>query len=171
MVASVIEHDPAIGALLGETTTEIDVARKNRVFCNRNLRMDTIEMIGFDMDYTLALYNQRNLENLSIRCTLDKMIEKRGYPQEIKQLDYDYTFGLRGIVVDRQEGNIFKMDRYGHIGRVFHGAQDDVVPARYSQEFAATHPNATLEVVDSGHELLNVLEYMAPKVIRFLSGE
>ena len=45
-------------ALLGDTTTEIDVARKNRVFCNRNLRMDSIEVIGFDMDYTLALYHQ-----------------------------------------------------------------------------------------------------------------
>ncbi|MGN6107999.1 MAG: 5'-nucleotidase domain-containing protein, partial [Kofleriaceae bacterium] len=47
--------DPQLSVLLGDTTTEIDVARKNRVFCNRNLRMDTIEMIGFDMDYTLAL--------------------------------------------------------------------------------------------------------------------
>jgi alpha-beta hydrolase superfamily lysophospholipase len=51
---------------------------------------------------------------------------------------------------------------------LFHGAGDDVVPARYSQEFAATHPNATLEVLDSGHDLLNVLEYLAPKVERFL---
>jgi alpha-beta hydrolase superfamily lysophospholipase len=51
---------------------------------------------------------------------------------------------------------------------LFHGAGDDVVPARYSREFAATHPNATLEVLDSGHELLNVLEYMAPKVEHFL---
>ena len=64
---------PAISALLGETTTEIDVARKNRVFCNRNLRMDSIEMIGFDMDYTLALYHQDKLEQLSIELTLDKL--------------------------------------------------------------------------------------------------
>jgi len=51
---------------------------------------------------------------------------------------------------------------------IFHGAGDDVVPARYSEEFAATHPNASLEVLDSGHELLNVLDYMAPKLERFL---
>jgi uncharacterized protein len=51
---------------------------------------------------------------------------------------------------------------------VFHGAHDDVVPARFSQEFAATHPNARLEVLDSGHELHNVLEYMAPRVMDFL---
>ena len=40
--------------------------------------------------------------------------------------------------------------------------------SRYSEEFAATHPNATLEVLDAGHDLLNVLDYMAPKVLRFL---
>ena len=54
---------------------------------------------------------------------------------------------------------------------IFHGAQDDVVPPRYSAEFTATHPNARLETLDSGHELLNVLEYMAPKVRGFLAGE
>jgi pimeloyl-ACP methyl ester carboxylesterase len=53
---------------------------------------------------------------------------------------------------------------------IFHGAQDDIVPARYSGEFAATHPNAHLEILDSGHDLLNVLEYMAPKVCEFLAG-
>src|SRR6188508_1539023 len=78
MVAS-LDLDPTIGALLGETTTEIDVARKNRVFCNRNLRMDSIEMIGFDMDYTLALYHQDKLEKLSIQLTLQKMISNHGF--------------------------------------------------------------------------------------------
>jgi len=52
---------------------------------------------------------------------------------------------------------------------IFHGAHDDAVPVRYSEEFAATHPNATLEVLDSGHDLLNVLDYMAPKITRFLA--
>src|SRR5215203_3947182 len=73
-----LDLDVQLGALLGETSTEIDVARKNRVFCNRNLRMDTIEMIGFDMDYTLALYHQDRLERLSIELTLGKLIEKHG---------------------------------------------------------------------------------------------
>jgi pimeloyl-ACP methyl ester carboxylesterase len=52
---------------------------------------------------------------------------------------------------------------------VFHGAQDDVVPATASVDFAARHPNARLEIVESGHELLNVLDYMAPKVAEFLT--
>lgn len=52
---------------------------------------------------------------------------------------------------------------------IFHGAHDDTVPSTYSAEFAATHPNATLEVLDAGHDLLNVLDYMAPKIVRFLA--
>ena len=46
---------------------------------------------------------------------------------------------------------------------IFHGAHDDVVPAGFSREFAASHPNARLEILNSGHELTNVLDYMAPK--------
>jgi len=52
---------------------------------------------------------------------------------------------------------------------IFHGAHDDTVPALYSQEFAANHPNAILEVLDTGHDMLNVLDYMGPKVLNFLS--
>ena len=123
MVAS-LDSDPTIGALLGETTTEIDVARKNRVFCNRNLRMDSIEMIGFDMDYTLALYHQEKLEQLSISLTLSKLCEKHGYPEEIKQLVYDPRWAIRGLMVDRLNGNVFKMDRHAYVGRCYHGFRE-----------------------------------------------
>ena len=51
---------------------------------------------------------------------------------------------------------------------IFHGAHDDVVPARCSEHFASTHANARLEILDSGHELHNVLEYMAAEAARFL---
>jgi 5'-nucleotidase len=124
MVATLPELDPAIGALLGETTTEIDVARKNRVFCNRNLRMDSIEMIGFDMDYTLALYHQDKLEQLSIELTLNKLIAKHGYPEDLRKLIYDPRWAIRGLMVDRQLGNVFKMDRHAYVGRCYHGFRE-----------------------------------------------
>ncbi|MEO8099351.1 MAG: YqiA/YcfP family alpha/beta fold hydrolase [Acidobacteriota bacterium] len=47
---------------------------------------------------------------------------------------------------------------------IFHGTQDDVVPAEVSQAFVATHPNASLHLMDSGHELTDVLEPMWVKV-------
>ena len=41
---------------------------------------------------------------------------------------------------------------------IFHGNHDAVVPVSYSKEFAASHPNVQLELVDSGHELTDALD-------------
>src|SRR4051794_7980567 len=75
----------------------LDIARTRRIFVNRNLRMDEIETIGFDMDYTIARYHQAALEKLSVDCTLEKMVNGRGYSEEIKQLTIDPSFALRGL--------------------------------------------------------------------------
>ncbi|MDB4967491.1 MAG: superfamily [Myxococcales bacterium] len=116
-------HLELLEALGHAVPRTLDIPRARRIFVNRNLRMDEIDVIGFDMDYTLALYHQRNLEALSIQCTLDKLVSKRGYPEEIRKLDFDPAFAVRGLVVDRRFGNIFKADRYGHVGRVYHGRE------------------------------------------------
>ena len=116
-------HLELLEALGHAVPRTLDIPRSRRVFVNRNLRMDEIDVIGFDMDYTLALYQQKNLEALSIQCTLDKLLAKRGYPEEIRALDFDPAFAVRGLVIDRRFGNVFKADRYGHVGRVYHGRQ------------------------------------------------
>jgi uncharacterized protein len=51
---------------------------------------------------------------------------------------------------------------------IFHGAHDDVVPPRHSETFAQGRENVRLEIVDSGHDLLNVLDEMLPRVRAFL---
>jgi pimeloyl-ACP methyl ester carboxylesterase len=53
---------------------------------------------------------------------------------------------------------------------IFHGIKDDVVPVRYSEEFAAARENVELHAVESGHELLNVLDTMGGCVEEFLLG-
>jgi pimeloyl-ACP methyl ester carboxylesterase len=52
---------------------------------------------------------------------------------------------------------------------IFHGEHDDVVPVEFSVEFAATHPNVRLEVVNSGHELIDVLDHMGRRAEEFLT--
>jgi uncharacterized protein len=54
---------------------------------------------------------------------------------------------------------------------IFHGIHDDVVPVQYSEEFAASRRNVELHVVNSGHELLNVLDAMGDRVAAFLRGQ
>ena len=53
---------------------------------------------------------------------------------------------------------------------IFHGTRDDVVPAQLSTEFAAAHANVKLRLVDSDHELLNVLEVIWQEAGPFLLG-
>jgi 5'-nucleotidase len=92
-----------------------------QVFANRDLRFDQIDMIGFDMDYTLLSYLRVPMESLAHRLTVDRLINKRGYPEALREKPYDPEFVIRGLVVDKQLGNIFKIDRFNHVGRCYHG--------------------------------------------------
>lgn len=53
---------------------------------------------------------------------------------------------------------------------IFHGKNDASVPAEYSVTFAEQHPQAKLHLMDSDHELLNVLDDMWIEARAFLSG-
>ncbi|MDX2089850.1 MAG: HAD-IG family 5'-nucleotidase [Kofleriaceae bacterium] len=161
MVAPALDLEAQLGQLLGETNTEIDVPRKNRVFCNRNLRMDTIEMIGFDMDYTLALYHQDKLEQLSIELTLNKLIEKHGYPDDLRRLHYDPRWAIRGVMVDRQLGNVFKLDRHSHVGRCYHGFKE----LDHDQR-KATYRNEKINLSDDRWEWIDTL-FGLPEAVMF----
>ncbi len=102
---------------------EADIPRRKRVFVNRNLKMQDVDLIGFDMDYTLAIYHQNQMEALSIQLTLQKLVENRSYSPRILDLQYPSELAVRGLMVDKQHGHLFKMDQYGHVGRVFHGSR------------------------------------------------
>src|SRR5512138_2921740 len=114
-----------------------EVPHAREIFVNRNLRMDKIEAVGFDMDYTLAMYHLQRLEKLAFDMTIARMIAAHGYPPEIAALRYDPEFVIRGVVVDKHHGNIFKMDRHNHVGRCYHGRRkltEDVIRRLYRNE-------------------------------------
>ncbi len=100
-----------------------DLPPSRQIHTNRALRLDQISMIGFDMDYTLAVYSMRHIEELAFRMTLERLVEKRGYPKFLESITYDNEFIVRGLVVDKDHGNLFKMDRHNYVGRCYHGRQ------------------------------------------------
>jgi 5'-nucleotidase len=113
---------PEIQSLLvAPHAPHLEVPRGRQIFVNRNLRMDRIDAVGFDMDYTLAVYHLQRLETLAFDMTLARMIRVVGYPPSLGALRYDPEFVIRGLVVDKLHGNIFKMDRHNHMGRCYHG--------------------------------------------------
>jgi HAD superfamily 5'-nucleotidase-like hydrolase len=119
------------------------IPRTRRVFCNRNLRMANVAWVGFDMDYTLAIYDQPNMDELSIQATLDKLLA-RGYPEIIAGIRHATDFPVRGLLIDKRFGNILKMDRYKFVGKGCHGfrklSNDEVRALYHSKKIRPATP-------------------------------
>lgn len=110
----------ALQRLLGHPPVR-EIPHARQIFVNRNTRLSEIEVVGFDMDYTLGTYRLRRIEELSFAMTLERLIRVAGYPEELAGLTYDHSFVMRGLVVDKPFGNLFKTDRFNHVGRCYHG--------------------------------------------------
>src|SRR3954464_1202356 len=115
-------RDPELQRVLTSPEHQgLELAHSRQIYTNRALKMDEIALVGFDMDYTLAVYSMRQIEELAFHMTLERLVQKRGYPAYLTALKYDHEFVIRGLVVDKDFGNIFKMDRHNHVGRCYHG--------------------------------------------------
>ena len=99
------------------------IPRQRRIFCNRNLRMSNIAWVGFDMDYTLAIYNQQEMDELSVRATIEKLLA-RGYPDFVRNISYNTAFPVRGLLIDKRFGHILKMNRYKFVTKGYHGFRE-----------------------------------------------
>jgi pimeloyl-ACP methyl ester carboxylesterase len=147
-------------------------------------RGEPVSLIGSSMGgYLAAIYASRHPEVarlvlLAPAFRFARRWQERYGPQALEQWRrrgsvevFHYAEGChRDLAYDLIE-DAEKYDDYPDFRQptlIFHGANDDVVPPVYSEKFAASHPNACLELLDAGHELLNVLDYMARAVIPFL---
>lgn len=101
------------------------------IFVNRNLRLSSIKMIGFDMDYTLAIYKYPDFEILAMNKTIERLAEK-GYPLELFEGKFESDYVMRGLVVDKVSGNILKLDKYNFVHRAMHGKRMLTYEERYS---------------------------------------
>ncbi|HEX4924907.1 MAG TPA: HAD-IG family 5'-nucleotidase [Bdellovibrionales bacterium] len=95
--------------------------QNNKVFINRTLNVKKLKYLGFDMDHTLVRYNSAAFEELAHSAMIDKLIKLRNYPAEIRNLKFDYSRSIRGLVIDKKNGNILKLNRFGAIRASYHG--------------------------------------------------
>jgi HAD superfamily 5'-nucleotidase-like hydrolase len=94
--------------------------RGKRVYVNRDLKLAQIEWVGFDMDYTLAIYRQEEMDRLSVQAIVRKLIA-RDYPAWLTDIEYPLAFPIRGLLIDKKLGNILKMNRFKIVRRGYHG--------------------------------------------------
>ncbi|XP_060199683.1 uncharacterized protein LOC132628023 isoform X2 [Lycium barbarum] len=100
----------------------IDIGKQ--IFCNRSLNMKSIVAVGFDMDYTLAQYKPETFESLAYEGTVRKLVYDLGYPSELLEWSFDWSYMVRGLVLDKKRGNILKMDRHKYVKVAYHGFRE-----------------------------------------------
>jgi hypothetical protein len=110
---------------LHATTLEMPPRRisDRDVFCNREIKLETIRAIGFDMDYTLAQYKQPEFDKLAFDGAVKKLVSDKGYPDAVLNFTYDNAdkFWIRGLIIDTQRGNFLKIDRHKYVRVAYHG--------------------------------------------------
>ena len=92
--------------------------RESRVFCSRDLKLENIKVIGYDMDYTIV-HQVAEWEALAHACA-KACLEYLGFPVSDLEFD-DPDLACRGLVIDTERGNFLKIDRHGFVRRAMHG--------------------------------------------------
>lgn len=94
---------------------------ERQVYVNRNLRMEKIRHVGFDLDWTLADYDQHAMSELAFERTLERLVERHGYPRSVFGAEFRADFSRRGVMIDKEMGMVVKMNRHRYVGRAYHG--------------------------------------------------
>ena len=113
--------DSATAALLRYAAPDRQSPRQRQVFVNRTLRMETIRYIGFDLDWTLAAYHRVPIQQLTFQWALDRLVERRGYPEIVRSAEFRPDFTQRGLLIDKLAGTVLKMDRHRYVGSAYLG--------------------------------------------------
>ncbi|XP_020220555.1 5'-nucleotidase domain-containing protein 4 isoform X2 [Cajanus cajan] len=90
------------------------------IFCIHTLNLQSISVIGYDMDYTLVHYNVKAWEGRAYDYCMENL-KKMGFP--VDGLAFDPDLVIRGLVIDKEKGNLVKLDRFGYIKRAMHGTK------------------------------------------------
>ena len=91
------------------------------VYVNRTLNLKKINYIGLDMDHTLVRYNSHNFEELAHQIMLKKLVSDLNYPERVLSLKFEYDRAIRGLVIDKTQGNVLKLNRHAAIRISYHG--------------------------------------------------
>eukprot|EP00256_Glycine_max_P057517 XP_014625379.1 5'-nucleotidase domain-containing protein DDB_G0275467 isoform X2 [Glycine max] len=84
------------------------------IYVNKNVRLDQLQVYGFDYDYTLAHYSS-DLQTLIYDLAKEYLVNELRYPEVCTSFKYDPTFPIRGLYYDKSKGCLMKLDFFGSI--------------------------------------------------------
>lgn len=93
------------------------------VYVNRLLNLKKIKVVGFDMDYTLAAYDVDAFEQLVHSLSVKRLMRDYNYPSAISGLQFENNRAIVGLVIDKRNGNLLKLNRFGQVKTASHGLE------------------------------------------------
>ncbi|KAJ8766445.1 hypothetical protein K2173_022504 [Erythroxylum novogranatense] len=130
------------------------------IFCSRTLNLRSISAIGYDMDYTLIHYNVMAWEGRAYDYCMDNL-RNMGFP--IEGLAFDPDLVIRGLVIDKENGNLVKADRFGYVQRAMHGTRmlsTRVVSEMYGRELVDLRKESRWEFLNTLFSVSEAVAYM-----------
>ena len=86
-----------------------------------------VDVIGFDIDFTLLLYNKKNMTRLIYDSLCAFLIKHKNYPEKLSysyNKDFVDSFSCKNIVLDFKRGNALKLRKDKTIIRAYHGKKE-----------------------------------------------
>ncbi|GBG83274.1 hypothetical protein CBR_g36889 [Chara braunii] len=134
--------------------------RSRGIFCSRTLNLRSISTIGYDMDYTLVHYDVEAWEGLAYNYGMDNL-RKMGYP--VDGLRFDPDLAIRGLIMDKERGNLVKADRFGIVKRAMHGTKmlsKKAISQIYGREFVDLRSESRWEFLNTLFSISEAVMFM-----------
>ncbi|KAK7264794.1 hypothetical protein RJT34_32405 [Clitoria ternatea] len=130
------------------------------IFCSRTLNLRSISAIGYDMDYTLIHYNVKAWEGRAYDYCMENL-KNMGFP--VDGLAFDPDLVIRGLVIDKEKGNLVKADRFGYVKRAMHGTKmlsTRAVSEMYGRELVDLRKESRWEFLNTLFSVSEAVAYM-----------
>lgn len=111
--------------------------------------MRSIRAVGYDLDYTLVHYAVEAWETAAYE-SLRAKLALRGWP--VHDLAFDHSSVNRGLIIDRERGNLLKANRFGYVKHAAHGTR----PLSPDEKKAA-YARTVIDAADERYVFLNTL--------------
>lgn len=130
------------------------------IFCTRTLNLRSISAIGYDMDYTLIHYNVMAWEGRAYDYGMANL-KSMGFP--VGGLNFDPNLVIRGLIMDKERGNLVKADRFGYVKRAMHGTKmlsTRAVSEIYGRELVDLRKESRWEFLNTLFSVSEAVMYM-----------
>ena len=130
-----------------------------------------VDVIGFDKDFTLLLYNKKNMTKLIYDSLCEFLIKHKNYPDKIhysENKDFVDAISCKNIVIDFKRGNALKLRKDKSIIKCYHGKKELTKDEIYKIYNNGAFPEFKISIVYTRDYYLNIDSFQPQNLALFL---